>query len=277
MSGLEVPPSLSEGKVNIVETAEFFCLYLDRPEALLHFLNVKAPIPLDTLLENNSLVAYLVSKEPGPNIQHAGVRRVLQATRGWFLASPTRTKLMEFYNDYLQLRSRWLMAKVEAIAFATHSHLTQAIYFAKGNKPLIEIFKTQLPNVDLDSKLKDFPAMTIDQYLQVMTPTYQRLRIKADDLDKKLSEIKSSEEMRVAHGALLNCIHAYQTSVMAVKNREYEKRVRIHQAQQRNNATTRRQMGNAGKNPLAPRVVRTVKEFVREEQQKYLTFDNAGQ
>lgn len=268
---------MSGSEVKIVETAEFFCLYLNQPKALLHFLNVKAPVPLESLLENNNLVTYLVTKEPGPNIQHAGVRRVLQATRGWFLASPTRTKLMEFYNDYLQLRSRWLMAKVEAIAFATHSHFTQEIYFAKDNRILVEMLKSHLPNIDLDSKLNDFPVMTIDQYLQVMTPTYQRLRAKADDLDKQLADVKSSEQMRVAHGSLLNCINAYETSVMAVKNREYEKRVRIHQAQQRNNATTRRQMGNAGKNPLAPRVVRTVKEFVREEQQKYLSFDNTDQ
>ncbi|KIV97210.1 hypothetical protein PV10_00986 [Exophiala mesophila] len=278
MSNSEVPPSVSEGKRSIVNTTEFSAVYLaGQSRKLSHFLTVKAPIPKVELLRGPALIAVITSKEPGPKFRTELVSSLLQAARGWFLTVPFRKKMLDDFEEYLSLRQEWIAASAEAMAFDVHNQMTRAVYFSKDDEPLIKLIKTKLPDVNLDAISKAFPPLTLEQYLEIMIPMSRHLHAKADALTQKLLDLKTTERLRITHSAILKCTHAHDDYVKALRNREYNDRLRKHHAREQTVLNARRQMGNVGAHDLSPPVVRSVMEFVRQEQEKYLAFDEAGQ
>ena len=267
-----LPLGIPKPEPSVTLQAAFSLCYEDKPEALKHLVEKLSPLPLKTLFKNNDFMSYLISKEPGPSVQHENLRPALSSLRPWLMKSLGGSSLLTFYKDFLKLHGEWVMAATEQIAYDIHAQLIQALYIDKNDKKLIAHLEKHFPNIT--SRLSTMPSLDRTQYNDLVTKTHEHLRTKTFALADKLFELKRSDEFWRNHGRLLANMESSEQELKEIRAKKAAAKARAEAVYARNTRPNSRQMGLTGMRPHAPHILHSVAEFTAEECGNYFNFND---
>ncbi|EXJ77276.1 hypothetical protein A1O3_10434 [Capronia epimyces CBS 606.96] len=248
----------------------FSLLYEDNEASLAHFIDNKAPLPLNGVINDPRVMEYLLTREPGPKVEYKNLRPALAALRPFLSASPHGRKLMAFYKQLLQLQGRWAIAAAEMATFDLYVKFYQVLFIDHGDKKLVDHVVKMVP--DAAYKIATYTTGNRDQFTTMAKAEKQRLVKNTRAAAQKLFDFKASKGFFQQHGKLVAAIERSEKQLKACREKAVRRRreaverraAALAAAQGHNEATLTRQMGMAGMTPHVPQVENSVVDWTQE-------------
>ncbi|EHY53351.1 hypothetical protein HRR83_003561 [Exophiala dermatitidis] len=248
----------------------FSLLYEDNEASLTHFLKNQAPLPIKGIINNPTVMDYLLSREAGPKVEYKNLRPALAALRPFLSRSANGKTLLAFYRKLLQLQGRWVIAAAEMVTFDMYTKLYQALFIDRNDQRLLDHIVKVVPNAAQIIATKT--TCTAEQFALMVQDEKERLAKDTRAAAEKLFDYKVTNEFFQQHGKLLASIEICEKQFKAARARLNRRRQEamdrraagLVTAYERNIATLPRQMGMAGMTPSTAEMEQSVIEWAQK-------------
>ncbi|KIW58113.1 hypothetical protein PV05_02663 [Exophiala xenobiotica] len=254
----------------------FTVLYENNEQALSQLVYNRAPLPLDTVVQNPTFLEYLLTKEPGPGIEYDKLRPAVSALRGYLVMSSYGKQLLDFYRASLQYQGQWIVAAAEQCAFEIWAKLVQALFIDRNDKQLLTSIIKIIPNAAVDLWTNDF--INHNQFNTLVVNEQARLRRATQEAGHRLYLFKTSTNFWNQHCKLVASIEHCEKKLQELRNRAAERKSKREEGARtvcmQNEGNLHRQMGMAGMTPHLPHVEDSVVDWVKETKNDLFNFDD---